>query len=172
MEVRETVASPETDSDRFQMSQHKTKAIGQQSEGLARAGTGKASRQMVLVAIIGVLFFTTVYGQPRGQRTAGMINGRAWVIFTPKMRTSFLAGFGDGIGVYSCGSDQFKSVKKSSLSIGESKKMLDDFYSNPENILIPVAAALELVTDRGGESPDEYGSLLLEARRIASRSDD
>ncbi len=166
------MALRDIDSDRFQVSQHKTKATRRYPESLIRLGIGKTSQRMVLVAIIGVFSFATLYGQPRGQRTAGMINGRAWVIFTPRMRTSFLAGFTDGIGVYSCSLDQLKSVKKSGLSIGESKKMLDDFYSDPGNVLIPVAAALELVTDRGGESPDEYEQLLLAARRIAGRGDD
>ena len=136
-------------------------------------GGGNSMRRTVLAAMMGALLCATLHGQPRGERTAGMVNGRAWLIFTGKMRTSFLAGFTDGIGVYSCGSDQFKSVKASTLSIGESKKMLDDFYNDPANISIPIAAALELVADRAaGASRNEYERLLFAARRVADRSGD
>lgn len=77
--------------------------------------------------------------------TYGDINGRGWNAISSDGRTLYLRGVSDGIIRES--SDAFKKKYMcGTLSTAEVRTAIDRFFSEPENLLVPVIDALHIVS--------------------------
>jgi hypothetical protein len=101
-------------------------------------------------------------------RSFGLYNGRLWAIFTKGEKTWYVVGFNEGLRA---GSQEKIPDYFASVSFGDVISAVDRFYSEPENILIPVTDSLMVVRSAfNGMPPEELAKYVADFRR-ASISD-
>ena len=107
--------------------------------------------------------------KPEDTSTDGPLNGQLWRLISPEAKAAFILGFSEALWVE-------KGEAKSKyfplrLQADELSAYLDRFYENPENIIIPVFAALEVITLRSnGTDPQALEVRLSVYRRLAHLS--
>ncbi|HVZ15665.1 MAG TPA: hypothetical protein VG897_01000 [Terriglobales bacterium] len=104
---------------------------------------------------------------PTGPTSTGVLgNGRLWQISADSQRYAFLVGFMEALLVEraDAGPRYFSKI----LTMQELTKAISLFYSQPENLAIPIPMALEIVRMKAnGESPTDVEEQTAIARRVA-----
>lgn len=95
-----------------------------------------------------------------------MINGRAWKVLSDIAKTTYLYAISDAIGEEARA--QLPKYIPDGLSRPEVRLAIDQFYEEPENLLIPVFRSLQIVVSRaGGTLQPEIDYRLAIERRVA-----
>jgi len=104
---------------------------------------------------------------PTGPTTTGVLgNGRLWQLSTDAQRYAFLVGFIEALLVEHAEAGPRYFAK--TLTIQELTKAIGIFYSQPENLAIPIPMALELVRMKAnGERTEDIDEQTSVARRVA-----
>lgn len=111
--------------------------------------------------------------------THGLANGRYWAMLNKTGKAAWVDGYQTGlqIGAQSMANlsdtdfeDQSVAYLPKSLTIGEITGAIDRFYSEPENVLVPVSDAISVVSFKaGGTSASDLDELVTKLRRLAAQ---
>jgi hypothetical protein len=98
--------------------------------------------------------------------TQGLMNGRFWKASSSIARATYLMGFCDALEFEASASYRYYATGKNTY--GELSDLVDQFYVDPANTLIPVARALALVNLKViGVEQERVDKLVVEARGAA-----
>lgn len=77
--------------------------------------------------------------------TCGMINGRMWNDINGDSKTFYLHGLKEANVIFATFGKSPIRLFSEEFTTGETKKALDQFYTNPVNVRIPVTFAINVV---------------------------
>lgn len=103
-------------------------------------------------------------------QTAGITNGRTWTTLSAESKTFYISGSVDST-ILACGTDEWRRLFASSLSIGDVIKSLDKFYEEPTNAAVQVPYAMTVVKMKAeGASTDSIEKATATGRRLAAEA--
>jgi len=111
-------------------------------------------------------------------RTFGEMNGRAWRGFSLDIKTAYLEGVNAALGeavvrtletpCEAQGKGVFDAHRAIGFTRGETIEGIDRFYDQPENLLITIIDALEIVSAKARGVPHDVIEAKISARRRAA----
>lgn len=100
--------------------------------------------------------------------TCLVMNGRGWRIMNELSKGAYLRGVFEGT-IRAVGQDS-KNYFPENFAISEISTAVDQFYSQPENTLIPIVAALQVVTMKfSGTESSKIDGLTSTERRLSAK---
>jgi hypothetical protein len=105
---------------------------------------------------------------PENQFTGGVSNGRFWSTLTVADRDLLLIGFREGV-IASENDEASRIYTSEAATIGQVRKGIDLFYSDPANLAIGIKDASRIFLVRlGGADAATVEALTVKARRMAA----
>jgi hypothetical protein len=103
---------------------------------------------------------------PRFDLTDGKVNGRAWLTWDASLKLGFSLGLANGL-VYSKNFELFPGK----YNYGEICQMLDEFYANPENRIIPIVMAVDLLARKSQKATTatDWDAMQTIARQLVAK---
>jgi hypothetical protein len=123
---------------------------------------------LLKLMMVCALVFAARAQTPENEFTGGVANGRTWQALPSEFRTGFLVGFREGI-IASENDEANRVYISDSATIGQVKKGIDLFYSDPANLAIGIKDASRIFLVRlGGADAATVEALTVKARRMAA----
>jgi hypothetical protein len=124
--------------------------------------------------ILPFLLTLSALAQNSNDQTAQMSNGRAWDVFTESIKVGYTAGVYDSLvmsGVL--GSEKITAENApvaNGFKVGDYVKELNRFYSDGENIRIPITLAMKFCTTKlkGQTKKEDLEASLISLRKLVS----
>lgn len=121
------------------------------------------NRFVMSLALLAIFAQGLTFGQDPPLLTRDMGNGRFWNAMDATQKAIYLRGDYDGI--YSIDRTQLKIYFPASLTFKEYAKMIDDLYSQPENMPLPITIVMLVATMKSnGVDPSTVDGFLSEMR--------
>jgi hypothetical protein len=108
-----------------------------------------------------------LFMNPKMSQTVDALNGRMWKAMTSRDRNLYVRGIINAL--------LFAAPKElrwpEGLTWSEGETMMNDLYSRPENVSIPIVFVMQAITLKvGGATQAEYEDFLSASRRIGKRA--
>ena len=136
------------------------------------------------LTLLGLIIFAAVAVAQDSQdhapfRTFGVINGRGWRVFSPDSKISYIEGVKAGLGMAvvrtpvdsPCdvlNKGTVAAFSAEGFTQGEILEAVDRFYDQPENLLIKITDALEIVSAKARGVPQDVIETKTSQRRRAA----
>ncbi len=129
---------------------------------LAHAGgmLRRSTSFLLAAALIGAI--CRAQDAPADQKTRGNLNGRFWSRMDDTLKLAFLLGFCEAAtGTFAC---------PKQLEFGEITQGIDRFYQEPENLRLPILAAMRVLAMKvEGARATEIDGVMNAAREYADK---
>ena len=138
-----------------------------QAEGVDDSIQLMLHQYLLVVAVASALSINAQTSASNFQQTAGLSNGRSWNAMAAEQKRAYVMGMVDVLAsLKPQGADLFLSPR---FTVDETVGSIDQIYSAPENVLIPVVFALRLaVLKFNGGSSQEFDAMIVGFRKAVS----
>jgi hypothetical protein len=118
----------------------------------------KVAAVLVLVGLFAQVGYTQ-------SSSATFLNGRTWNTMSDEVKTWYLLGFKDGLGL----SQTIEKFWGSNLNVNDFKKELDKVYNEGENVEVPIWMAVRYVSVKldGTHTASFLDAFLIDLRKVA-----
>jgi hypothetical protein len=113
-------------------------------------------------AVIAFLLCVVLCSGQSDVRTKGLVNGRFWLLFANKVEKM---NFVLGAQAMAQAEKQYEVYFPANLRLGEITDAVDKFYSQTENLPIPIVGAFTIVAMRANGTPEAIINSFIEAMR-------
>ena len=104
--------------------------------------------------------------------TEHMLNGKMWIDLENIAKLMYISAFLDAVSLASNDAPKMEEhFSNSRMTRNEIAKSIDNFYTTPENLAIPIPYAISVTKLRStGANPEEIETLIDKFRRLAAAS--